>query len=197
MAAAELGNAGRLEWDDGFVLARSAGTVENEDRNGLTDSQRKVLDRIRENGPRGAAWKELLGALNGAKSTLSRATYDLTRWNLITKRNRRYHIVGPVEPESGEDTPNADGSTRFQKGSVEPLEPGKSGHGSTGSTTRRGGTLEPFAGTPADTPRDEGLTAVQEKRVSDLLRRGFGAASARAEVLAAGHPIGCECEVCL
>ena len=36
-----------------------------------------------------------------------------------------------------------------------------------------------------------------ERQIRDLVRRGFSESSARAEVLAKGHPVGCECEVCL
>jgi putative DNA primase/helicase len=36
-----------------------------------------------------------------------------------------------------------------------------------------------------------------DRRVRELVRKGFSEDSARKEVLAASHPVGCECEVCL
>jgi putative DNA primase/helicase len=39
--------------------------------------------------------------------------------------------------------------------------------------------------------------ADQERRIRELMRKGFAESAARAEVLAAGHPVGCDCEVCL
>jgi len=41
------------------------------------------------------------------------------------------------------------------------------------------------------------VTAEQEARIRELRRKGFSQDSARKEALAAGHPLGCECEVCL
>ena len=40
------------------------------------------------------------------------------------------------------------------------------------------------------------VTDEQEARISALVRKGFSQGAARAEVLAANHPVGCECEVC-
>jgi hypothetical protein len=39
-------------------------------------------------------------------------------------------------------------------------------------------------------------TAEQARRIEELLHRGFSEYAARVEVLAKGHPVGCECEVC-
>jgi P4 family phage/plasmid primase-like protien len=41
------------------------------------------------------------------------------------------------------------------------------------------------------------VTAEQEARIAELVRKGFSQSAARAEVLAADHPLGCPCEVCL
>jgi phage/plasmid-associated DNA primase len=41
------------------------------------------------------------------------------------------------------------------------------------------------------------VTAEQEARIAALMRKGFAESAARAEVLAADHPVGCGCEVCL
>ena len=41
------------------------------------------------------------------------------------------------------------------------------------------------------------LSEDEERRVRRLQRQGFSEDSARKEVLAADHPVGCECEVCL
>ncbi len=46
------------------------------------------------------------------------------------------------------------------------------------------------------TPREGHPTAEQEARIRDLKIRGWGEWSARTEVLAADHSVGCECEVC-
>ena len=42
-----------------------------------------------------------------------------------------------------------------------------------------------------------GFTPEQARRVRELVRKGFSEDSARKEVLAKDHPVGCECEVCL
>ena len=42
-----------------------------------------------------------------------------------------------------------------------------------------------------------GFTPDQARRVQELVRKGFSASAARAEVLAKDHPLNCECEVCL
>jgi hypothetical protein len=41
------------------------------------------------------------------------------------------------------------------------------------------------------------LSHEDERRVRELVRKGFSEGSARAEVLAKDHPLGCGCEVCL
>jgi hypothetical protein len=50
--------------------------------------------------------------------------------------------------------------------------------------------------TPAVTPREDQPTAEQEERISELMDRGWSRYSARCEVLAKDHEVGCECEVC-
>jgi hypothetical protein len=50
-----------------------------------------------------------------------------------------------------------------------------------------------FSSSVASVELDEG----QERRVREPVRKGFSEDSARKEVLAADHPVGCECEVCL
>ena len=40
--------------DNGFIFARSEGTIELEDDNGLTDSQRKALEALENLGAEGA-----------------------------------------------------------------------------------------------------------------------------------------------
>ena len=124
--------------DDGFILRRSAGTLETEDAGGLTDSQHKVLDFLRDAGEKGATWRELLAHMNGAKSTLSNAIKTLTRMNRITKSASRYYAKGPMNPKDSINKPNDNGSLRFAGGSHEPNEPGTNGevhsvHSSLGS----------------------------------------------------------------
>ena len=51
--------------------------------------------------------------------------------------------------------------------------------------------------TDVKAPRESRLTTEQTERVKRLMSEGMSASFARAEVLAADHPIGCECEVCL
>ena len=41
------------------------------------------------------------------------------------------------------------------------------------------------------------VTAEQEERITALRRKGFSQSAAREEVLAADHPLGCECGVCI
>ncbi len=51
--------------------------------------------------------------------------------------------------------------------------------------------------TDVKAPRESRLTTKQAERVKRLIAEGMAASFARAEVLAADHPPGCECEVCL
>ena len=43
----------------------------------------------------------------------------------------------------------------------------------------------------------EGPTEAQNEQIRQLVRKGFSEHSARIEVLAPDHPVGCDCEVCL
>ncbi len=45
--------------------------------------------------------------------------------------------------------------------------------------------------------RRTGLSSEDERRVRELVRKGFSERSARQEIAAKDHPIDCECEVCL
>ncbi|MEJ7872822.1 MAG: hypothetical protein WKF67_11245, partial [Rubrobacteraceae bacterium] len=60
-------------------------------------------------------------------------------------------------------------------------------------------SLEPGQSATLAELREErpAISPEEERRVRELVRKGFSEGSARAEVLAKDHPIDCACEVCL
>jgi hypothetical protein len=99
----------------------------------------------------------------------------------------------PSEPKTAEgspgksrvDIPNASGAS----GTGEPSE--EKIHNLTYETPRVDRVVDSgFTGFT-------GFTSEQARRVRELVRKGFSEDSARKEVLAKDHPVGCECEVCL
>lgn len=112
----------------GFVFARSEGTIEATDEEGMTNSARRLLGYLEGRAEEGATWKEMALEM-GSKSTLSRALTELGSRNLFSKANKRYYRHPPVEPTNRVGKPDSGGSIRFHEG----------------STTLRGGTVEPEA----------------------------------------------------
>jgi len=80
-------------------------------------------------------------------------------------------------------------NTRFA-GNSEPSEPSEPKNNKVDKNIPREGTL-------GKNGSEGSVTAEQEARIAELVRKGFSQSAARAEVLAADHPLGCPCEVCL
>ena len=62
------------------------------------------------------------------------------------------------------------------------------------NTPSRGSGKDSFSSSVAS---GNALSDAQERRIRELVRKGFSEDSARKEALAADHPVGCECEGCL
>jgi hypothetical protein len=60
------------------------------------------------------------------------------------------------------------------------------------------GSAVPAPETPLSSKLPPGVSATLEqlRRIDELERQGFGERGARMEVLAKGHPLGCDCAVC-
>ncbi|PLS85063.1 MAG: hypothetical protein CYG60_14565, partial [Actinobacteria bacterium] len=127
----------------GGVFARSAGTIEEMGPpTELTTLQREVYGYIRKRGAEGAGWGDILSGTGGSKGTLSSTLKKLVRLNLIEKDNGRYYAKR-TEPEKPVDTPDSQGSVRFNRGSVEPDRTGATVGVQYGSPPLRGEPTEP------------------------------------------------------
>jgi hypothetical protein len=93
--------------EEGFIFARSEGTIELEDEDGLTDSQRKALEALENLGAEGATWKQWWDASGMAKTTFTDARRELENRGLVVKQNERYFVTGGRGPE-GPAGPNSD-----------------------------------------------------------------------------------------
>jgi hypothetical protein len=85
--------------EDGFIFARSEGTIELEDDDGLTDSQRKALEALENLGADGATWKQWWDASGMAKTTFTDARRELENRGLVMKQDERYFVTGGGGPE--------------------------------------------------------------------------------------------------
>jgi Bifunctional DNA primase/polymerase, N-terminal/AAA domain len=91
--------------ENGFVFARSEGTIELEDEfDGLTDSERKVLERLTDFGDAGTTWKEWFNTSGVAKSTFADALRKLVNGGYVHKRNNRYFVTPNLGPEDPHPT---------------------------------------------------------------------------------------------
>lgn len=89
----------------GFVLRRSAGTIENEDDGGLTQSARRALDTLREFGAKGATYSEWLGACGLAKQTFIDAKKRLEQARKVAKSAHRYFADLGTDDPPDDDPP--------------------------------------------------------------------------------------------
>jgi hypothetical protein len=94
-------------YENGFIFARSEGTIELEDDDGLTDSQRKALEALENLGAEGATWKQWWDASELAKTTFTDARRELENRSLVMKQDERYFVIGGGGPE-GPTGPNSD-----------------------------------------------------------------------------------------
>jgi len=93
--------------ENGFIFERSEGTIELEDEDGLTDSQRKALEALENLGTFGATWKQWWDASEMAKTTFTDARSELENRGLVEKQNDRYFVTRGRGPE-GPTGPNSD-----------------------------------------------------------------------------------------
>ena len=102
-----VGGTSSAEAPSGFIFKRSAGTIEMEDEDGLTDSQRKALEALEDLGAEGATWKQWWDASRMAKTTFTDARRELEDRGFVEKRNDRYFVTGGRGPE-GPTGPGSD-----------------------------------------------------------------------------------------
>jgi hypothetical protein len=95
----------------GGVFARSYGTIEEPDEDTkMSDNASLIYDVIVKAGKEGARWTDCRTAVGGSRGATQRGLDELTRHNLVLKRDSRYYVVGPVEevpnevPPEGEDS---------------------------------------------------------------------------------------------
>ncbi len=97
-----------------FVCARSAGTIEVEDEEGLKDSERKALEALEsfgEKGPTTAEWeKEAVGPTLG-RSSFYRAKAELVRKERVFTKDKRFFTKGPTGPIRSHGSPMGPGET--------------------------------------------------------------------------------------
>jgi hypothetical protein len=105
--------------EDGFIFARSEGTIELEDDDGLTPSAQKAFDALVPFGPAGATWKQWWDAsLIESKATFNKARNELLGDGLVEQREQRYFVTsgtGLLRSTLGLidlDRPKAERSTR-------------------------------------------------------------------------------------
>jgi hypothetical protein len=105
--------------ENGFIFERSVETIEIEEEDGLTDSQRKALEALEsEAGTDGATWKQWWDASGMAKTTFTDARRELENRGLIVKQNERYFVTGrrgpkrPTGPNSDLFGPSGDEGRR-------------------------------------------------------------------------------------
>jgi phage/plasmid-associated DNA primase len=89
--------------------------------------------------------------------------------------------TGPSGPENYVNAKKND--SRGSNGKIGP--DGPNGPGGTGEVPLSAGLAS-----------GESATVEQLQRIRELMRQGFSERGARMEVLARGHPLGCDCEVC-
>ena len=143
--------------ENGFVFERSAGTIEMEDDDGLTDSERTVLERLSDFGAGGATWKEWFNNAGVAKSTFSDALRTLLN-GYVRKQNNRYFVTpdlgtdgdGPSVPAFRTSTTTS-GTEEVRKPSV-PKNPDRNGEN---SEVRTSSVPNPYL---ASVPRHAGGT---------------------------------------
>ena len=172
----------------GGVFARSAGTVEGEGEDGLTDKQCQAFDFLKARAEEGASWTDLLDVLGGSKGTLSTTLKKLTRLNLIDRSKGRYYVRTTTESTDVTDKPNTGGLVRFDRGSAGGTEPGASGKVQSGSALPIGSRpTEPDAPNLRDGTIGEELKRAKsgpawtlrvEQVVAELERLGSGPAMA-------------------
>jgi hypothetical protein len=81
--------------EGGFMFARSQGTIELEDDDGLTPSAKKALESLEAFGEDGATWKEWWDdSLIESKATFNKARNELLASGLVEQREPRYFVTG-------------------------------------------------------------------------------------------------------
>jgi hypothetical protein len=105
--------------ENGFVFARSEGTIELEDDDGLAPSAKKALESLEAFGEDGATWKEWWDdSLIESKATFNKARNELLASGLVEQREQRYFVTGgggllrSNRPKIDLDRPKAERSTR-------------------------------------------------------------------------------------
>ena len=145
--------------------------------------------------------EEKRGTVIALRKTLTDDAIDATAYENVTgKPNAGGDTASPDATANATSTANA--TANATRNPADRAEGGISGN----SGIRSGGSSGPasFDAKPGEDvtvaelkARRAGLSSEDERRVRELVRKGFSEGSARAEVLAKDHPLDCGCEVCL
>ncbi len=113
----------------GFAIARSAGTIEIEDEEGLKDSERKTLKALESFGSGGsttAEWKKKAAELEVSHSSFFRAKPELVRKGRVLQEDQRFFIKGSTGSKEVPWNLMEPGRTEVPLGST-PLKGGTNG----------------------------------------------------------------------
>jgi hypothetical protein len=180
---------------DGFTFRRSDGTIEQPNpENGLTDSERRTLDALRDDfGVEGARAREWLraakkrGVSESSFWRAKRAFMSPQKEGLVTVgSDSRFHVGPPPEPDSGESGVSMQDSEELSQLSEHYHGSGDSGTTITTITPpHRGDSSDSADREPVATPRGNHrrLSADEAERVKRLIDAGMSPKGARAEVL--------------
>ena len=187
--------------DKGFMFSRSDGTIEESAEGVLTERQKQALDALKVFGHKGARYSEWQRTSGLKGSTFDRAISALSARGLILKADGRYFPRTDPEPPQGSGVKDG----LFAPNSENPQEPPFDPHAPNGGSgeenpqyphTLNGWGYGGNSGGGSDNA-DPGLTPNQKAEIAQLISKGFSEYAAKAQILAADHPLDCECGVCL
>jgi|SRR5215213_4117798 len=154
----------------GFVFARSAGTAETEEEDGLKDSERKSLQALKtfgESGARAVEWQKTAAAVDVARRTFYGAKAALVSKGFVLQEKQRYFVAGAERCNGGalhQDAPTQ-------------------GKGAEGAAAYRAAPSAP----PGTSDSGESVPLKQLQRIDKLTQQGMREDLAREEVLGKGR----------
>jgi AAA domain len=163
----------------GFVFARSAGTAEAEEEDGLKDSERKSLQALKtfgESGARAVEWQKTAAAVDVARRTFYGAKAALVSKGFVLQKKQRYFVAG---------------AERCNVGALHQDAPTQ-GKGAEGAAAYRAAPSAPPGTSDSDEPLSsivgpgERIPPEQLQQIRKLTQLGMREDLAREEVLGKG-----------
>ena len=209
IASSPVHDTARIEWTgatDHDADSLANGPASPADKSKLDEAKEFLRDELSD----GPMWAKIIlrdardagvaqATLYGAKSALRVRSEKIGtegwQWSLPTREDddptpdhhdQNVHDLHNLQKRAGGGSPH----------SLYVSEDDEDDEGYEGGEGKGGGHPQHHLPGDALTPREGSLTAAQEERIRDLKSRGYSRWSARTEVLAADHSVGCECEVC-